>query len=270
MSAAMTMKKTFVGGVAAVALLVAAGCGNATSLSGSDDIGASGSAGLSKSEFAATLQQATKSARSVHMIGTFQGAGQSLTLTADQELSGSASIADLTAKMSIEMSGMGSVELRLVDGVAYMNVSKLAMSGMLPQSNKPWIKVDLTDPSGPFGSSFGQFSKSMDAASIGRLFTSASQLKELGPANIDGVQTTKYRVTIDTSKAASGLGVPTTELGGRVPATLAFDVWLDTEGRPTQISANLSGASMTFTFSKWGEPVNVQAPPASQVGTFSR
>jgi hypothetical protein len=55
-----------------------------------------------------------------------------------------------------------------------------------------------------------------------------------------------------------------------MPKVITYDVWVDAGSRPVKIASGLQGISIEMHFSRWGEPVHVVAPPASQVGTFSR
>lgn len=256
----MNPKKMIVATVAVLSTLAVAGCGSATDISGGQ------AASLSKSNFASTLSQATSSAKSVHMTGTFTVQGQHLTLSADESMGDLASVKDVAVAMKLSMGSEGTIEVRMVAGVLYINAAPL---GLAQNAAKPWVKVDLNDPNNPLGSMFGQITKNLDPAQLLASFKSISTLTTVGPENIDGIQTTHYRVTVDTSKIASTLGLPAGDAASKLPKTLTYDVWLDADNRPFQISVINPQLTMTLHFSHWGEPVHVVAPPASQVSSFS-
>ena len=77
-------------------------------------------------------------------------------------------------------------------------------------------------------------------------------------------------MSVDTSKLGSRLGLDPSLLGGaQLPKTISYDIWLDGDARPVKLAMSSSEYSLDLHFSKWGEPVHVTAPPASQVGSFS-
>ena len=113
----------------------------------------------------------------------------------------------------------------------------------------------------------------------------ASKVADLGPATIRGVAVTHYRVSVDLAEAeahqrpqaraefhsfASSLG----------SATLPVDVWVDGQARVSRIAISLpmphgSGMPADFRVSAavdyydFGVPVQVSAPPASEVMSAS-
>ena len=48
-----------------------------------------------------------------------------------------------------------------------------------------------------------------------------------------------------------------------------MDVWFDEDGRYHTMAMKLGDETVTETFSEWGEPVDVEAPPAAQVQDMS-
>jgi hypothetical protein len=225
---------------------------------------------LTKATFASALTSATQTLNSVHMVMDFGAQGQHLTMNADMSMNGaSASDASLgqalkqiSMSMSMVVPGKGTVAMRLVKGVMYVSASGQG----IPASAKPWTKFDLNDPNNPFGSMFGNLA-SMSPTQMGQAFRSISTLRNLGPAVADGIETTHYVVTIDTSKVADLMGVPAGTDLSSLPATLTYNVWLDASSRPVEMATSISGTTMQMHFSKWNEPVHVVAPPASQVTT---
>ncbi len=257
----MSVRKMVVGTIAVLSTLAVAGCGTATSLSsGSAD------AALTKSTFAAAMTNATSRYHSVHVNGNIAVQGQQVTMAVDESASGSA-LKNVAMQATVSMGGLYQVQIRVVDGNLYVNKAGMPI---LPGSTKPWVKIPLDDPANPFGGVLSKINGSMSPAALATMFRSISTLTELGPATIDTIATTHYRVTVDVSKAASMLGLPPGSDTAALPKTIAYDVWLDSLSRPVMVSMHTSEGSLGLQFSQWGESVHVVAPPASQVSTFSR
>lgn len=253
----MSLKKSVIGAVAVLSTVALAGCGSAS------DISSSQGASLTRQNFASAVTAATTHAGSVHISGTISAQGQKMTLSGDESMSG-ASIKDVAGAMNLTLPGMGALQVRILSGVIYINVSKLGLPGA---TGKPWMKVDLTDPSNPLGAVFGKISV-MNPSQMMSAFTSIATFTKVGIETVDGVQSTHYKVALDTSKAIGMLGLPQSQ-SGSLPKTIDYDVWVDGMSRPVKIAATNPMVTMEMHFSKWGEPVHVVAPPASQVGEFS-
>lgn len=254
----MSLKKTIIGTVAVLSTLTAAGCGSAS------DVATDQGASLTKQNFASAMASATNQAKSVHMTGAFTVQGQKITMTADESLKGT-SLKDFAVALTMSIGSMGDVEARVVGGVVYFNGAKLGLPG---SPSKPWVKVDLTDPTNPLGAAFSKVA-SMNPAELMKAFQSISTLTKVGAESVDGVQATHYKVTVDTSKATSMLGMPMDGHMASMPKTLTYDVWVDSASQPVKVLMNNPMFTVELHFSKWGEPVNVVAPPASQVSEFS-
>lgn len=107
----------------------------------------------------------------------------------------------------------------------------------------------------------------------------------LGTATVRGVRVTGYRVSVDLAKAAARL--PAAQRSDvRAFATvlhvtaLSIDVWVDRSGLVRQVRFSLlppggpgtpagSRVTQTLTFYDFGVPVQVTAPPASEVASTS-
>jgi hypothetical protein len=250
--------KMLVGAVAVVSTLTVAGCGNAVDLSGSH------TSSLTKSGFATALTDATSQARSVHVNGTIQAQGQTITLIGDESF-GNGTLAGMRADLSAALPTMGSLELRLIGGVLYVNGGQL-LSGQL--GGKPWLKIDLTDTSNPIGSMLSQLPATMGRGQFIAIAKGLSTLKAVGRETVDGVATTHYQVSVDTSRLGTALGIPTEQLGAvALPKTIRYDVWLDAGSRPVKVAMSYREYGVDLHFSRWGEPVHVAVPPRGQIGS---
>lgn len=107
---------------------------------------------------------------------------------------------------------------------------------------------------------------------------------KVGTEEIDGANTTQYKVSVDVSKLPGG-----EQLSKQVGPTLPMQIWLDDEGRlrrqqiemsvkaPVSASAKPEGSaspqqlkmSTVMEFSDFGTEVNAEAPPAGQVADMT-
>lgn len=256
----MTLKKSLVGAVAAVSALTVVGCGSAVDISGSQG------ASLNESGFAASVTDATRHVRSVHVEGTLTSQGKQVTITADGAF-GDGSLTGVRGVVRASLPGMGTVEARMLGGVVYVNSAGLGLGAV---GGKPWVKVDLTDTSNPLGQMLANIADNLGPGQLADVLAGMSTLRSHGAETVDGVATTHYTVTVDTAKLGSTLGVDPGQLGGEAPPkTLAYDVWLDEASRPVKLVLSSRMLGMELHFSRWDEPVRIVAPPASQVSAFS-
>ena len=251
------------------ALLALAGCGSAADVSSDQpssptagDSAASGdSAGqLTVGSFALTTSQAQATAKSAHLEFDATMMGQSITMSGDMSLG--KSLADTAFQMNMSAAGIGQdVSMIMVDQVMYINPGG--------PSDK-YLRIEL-DKGNPIGQFYRQFIGQSDPAGITRAFEGAIEdLDKVGSERIDGTQTTQYRIKVDTRKVlAKTLGddaMSTGPLTENLPKTMTYDIWVgDDDSLPRRIEYSMQGSSMTMELSDWGEPVDIKAPPASQV-----
>jgi hypothetical protein len=108
---------------------------------------------------------------------------------------------------------------------------------------------------------------------LGMLKAEGAKVQTVGPATIDGVATTHYRVTIDMAKAlrSSGLTSPMLkQLAGRMKMA-SENVWVGKDGlvRRVQFAYGVPREAMriamTMDLFDYGAHVSVAAPPSSAV-----
>jgi hypothetical protein len=154
------------------------------------------------------------------------------------------------------------MQMKVVDQSLYMKGP-----GMGGSAAKPWVKVDLDDPNNPFGSLY----ETANPQSFTDYFAGAKSLKDLGTETVDGVETTHYAVTVSTKKMLAGnqqfQGMDPDTMG--MPKQIKIDAWLNSDQLPVKLVVPFGGlGSFEAHFSKYGEPVNVQAPPAKLVSQY--
>ncbi|MBF4162311.1 LppX_LprAFG lipoprotein [Nocardioides acrostichi] len=198
-----------------------------------------------------------------------------VTTTVTTTMSGLAgSGGDLTAKgqvdlsqkpfaMAVTMSGPGlgdtggaGIEMILVDNTIYISAG-------LPDLT--YFKRPLDDPSLPIS----DLSKQMDPTELVKNVTAGTYE---GEETIDGQTTRHYTVTVDNASFAKEFGGLTYLAGARasLPQSVDEEVWFDEEGRIAQLVVDLGKSGTVKTeYTGWGDPVDIKAPPASQVTDMS-
>lgn len=176
-----------------------------------------------------------------------------------------------TPSMAMTMTAEGqSFQMVYVDKVMYMGGEMFAqMAG-----GKKWIKIsaDGTDQmSKMMGPMLSQMESSMSnpvQSLAGVQGLKAKVTKVEGDSTTYAVTLTKAQLT-ELAKKQSGLPGADEQSLSSVPATVTYDMTLGKDGLPQKMDMKLGAESMTMTYSKWGQPVKIAAPPASEVGTFS-
>jgi hypothetical protein len=182
--------------------------------------------------------------------------------------SGAASMAQLAhttmKEVALEQNG---------DYVIYLRIPLL--SSELP-GGKAWVKLDLSELGKSEGIDLGQLTSGGQLQPndlLGMLEGEGAKVHTVGPATIDGVATTHYRVTIDLAKAleSSGLTSPMLkDLAGRVK-TASGNVWIGKDGlvRRVQFAYGVPRKAMriamTMDLYDYGAQISVAAPPSSAV-----
>ncbi|MDP9443389.1 MAG: LppX_LprAFG lipoprotein [Actinomycetota bacterium] len=200
--------------------------------------------------FGAALFEAQLDAGSVHMEATLDGGGgQTFDMVGDMRLSTRNPALDMT------MSGAGFGE-----GGRFIVVDKrfyLKFPGLAPRNK--FVVIDPRDSSDPMAQSFGQMLRAIDPSRSLAALKAITSLERVGEETVDGVETTEYAVTVDTRKALRAQGVPVPP--GQLPDEIDYRLWVDDDDLVRRFSFDLQGVSMQMTFSDWGEPVNITAPP---------
>ncbi|MER7481850.1 hypothetical protein ABTX60_30180 [Streptomyces sp. NPDC126510] len=259
-----------VAGVLAGTVLV--GCGDDDSSDGAQDTSAKSSAGAReqgtqavRSAYDRTAEEDTAKVK-LRVRTSAQGASQ----TANGQ--GSVDLDDGDSVMTLTVQGQ-QVEQRVIDQVLYQKLPK----GQAP-GGKPWIKIDLGKVAAQQGAGDGSMSDPARSAAYAKAITD-KDVTEKGKVTVNGVQTTRYRVSVDVADLPNG-----DTLRKQVGPTLPMDVWLDDEGRmrrqqidmtvKTPEAKQSSGSSSApgkvtvrtvMDFTDFGTEVEADEPPAGQV-----
>jgi hypothetical protein len=263
--------------LSAFALAVTLGaCGD----KGGDNGGANPDAGgnapaaaANVAELAKSIGEQTVEKTSAHMVLSGDVGGQKLTGEGD------VSFAADDSAMSIAMeTPEGAVSMVLLDQIFYLKMPE----GQELEPGKPWLKIDpnADDAFGElFGSMTEELSKSADPRMALEQFTEMGEITDTEQVELNGESTTHYTVTVDTAKWAETLDDPiqkeAIEKSGMKEFTI--EAWVNSEDLPVRITTDMAApdgqggtaqVAMQVDYTKWGEPVDITAPPADQVAEF--
>ncbi|NHA67352.1 hypothetical protein [Phycicoccus flavus] len=274
------MKRAVLSTVALCGALALGACGStgSTATTGGDTAASSSpSAAASAQDAAAVAEGDTvpvselgkRSTAAVEAEGTAH-----LTMTAGdaQDMEARLDYSGKAPKMSMTMTNQGeTVDMVYLGNVMYLGSESFAeMTG-----GKRWIKID-PDGTDMMSRMMGPLLDEM-ASSMGN---PATQLETYGDSDAtvvsveDGVTT--YEITVTKAQMKKALknseatmpGV-TEETLEHIPAEgLTYTMSFDEQDLPVTMSMEVQSQSFEMTYSKWGEPVDIAAPPAKDVGTL--
>lgn len=198
---------------------------------------------LTKDSLVATMVAAMRAKKTAHIE---LEVGSSMAASADTRYAGSST--DMRMTMS-----MGPTEalVIMVDGTMYIQQSKGAK----------FVEIGPDDPS--LGSLIGQVTSMGPAASVAAMRGAIKKVEFKGEDEVDGDDVDHYRVTVDTTEIAKGaVGAPGS---ADLPKTLTYDMYVDEDHLMRQVDLAVSGQEIHMVVSRWGEPVDIEAPPASKI-----
>ncbi|MGZ8744414.1 MAG: LppX_LprAFG lipoprotein [Nocardioides sp.] len=163
----------------------------------------------------------------------------------------------MSMTMNQEAMGEESIEMRLVDGIMYMNMGSM--------SNNKFMSFDLSDPASmPPG--MGDLGDQMDPLAAFQEFEPALKtVTFVGDEEVDGEELRHFDVVMDTAKLESLKDLPA-EAG--LPDEVGYDLWFDDEMRIRQMEMVMDMATPVSVEAKlfdWDEPVEIVAPPEDEI-----
>ena len=208
-------------------------------------------------EVATKMADAMLAKKTAHMSMTTNGTP---TMTGDSEVGNPIKVA-----MKISQQGL-KLEVVQVSGLLYIKG--------IPGTTKPWIKVDPkgTDAfSKAMASVSNEISKSSDPRALVETMEGVKG-KHVGTEQVGGDSTEHYLFLIPISSYAKVLSPAGLKaLKGMVKGPIANDLWVGEDNLPRKMATTMvvgGKKQLTeLTYSDWGKPVNIVAPPAAQVGT---
>ena len=133
----------------------------------------------------------------------------------------------------------------------------------IPELDTKWAKLDLTSDDPTAVAFRKQLEMSDPKKQTSAMLDSVKSVVFKGTETHEGEQWDKYEVVVDPRAAVRAMD-PTADTSA-VPDSVTEYVWVDQKDRPRKMQFDMSGVSMTMEFSKFGEPVDIVAPPADEV-----
>ncbi|MGZ5402640.1 MAG: hypothetical protein ACXWDA_05795, partial [Aeromicrobium sp.] len=167
--------------------------------------------------------------------------------------------AEAKAALTMDVVSTNSFEMRLIDQNLYINLGQM--------TDNKYSKLDLTDKSNPIGEQYGRIIDGLDPAKQIELFKDAmTSFNAKGKViEIDGVKSQPYEITLDLS-AIPSIAEHGDESGGSMPKKVVFTMFVGPDNLPRRLTTDVAGSGVTVDYSKWGEPVDIEAPPESEIG----
>lgn len=211
---------------------------------------------VDQAEFVDTMKAGIKASTTAQMTMQMDMGGQGI--NADGEVDYTTTPPQMAMTMESPAAAGESIEMRMVDGVMYMNMGQM--------TNDKFVSFDLSDPANlPPG--MDQLTGTMDPLAAFDSFEDGVQsVVFVGDEDVDGEQLGHYEVKLDTSKVEQFKELPTQ---AELPKTVSYDLWLDDENRTRKMTMEMAMAGapveMEVEFTNWDEPVDIAAPPASEI-----
>lgn len=265
-----TMKKlTSACAVATASLVLAglglAGCGAESTNGGGDDVAVGQESGteLTQENFFEALSAAQIEAGAARVTMDLGEAAGGVAMEGDVVVGESVRDTAMAATLETGDAAAGTVEMRLVDGVFYMNFGAMT-------ENK-FAVLDLNDEDDPIVQQFGSLTDSFDPArQLEVLEGAVTGFEQAGePEQIDGVETTPYRVSVHAATILENSGQDPAALGGAMPDELEYTFYVGPDDLPRRIVTDAGAMSLTMDFSRWGEEVVIEKPSDDEITTES-
>ncbi|MGH3759687.1 hypothetical protein [Actinophytocola sp.] len=221
----------------------------------------------------------TAESSSAHMVFTGGAGGFEVKGEGDLELGGT----DPAVSMDMD-TGQGKMSMVFLDGVLYMKLPPGLSTG-----GKPWIKIDSKDQSNPMAQALGSLTDQMrqnaDPRQMLEQFQKAGTITSSAKEDLNGVETTHYKITVDVQKLADTQQDPQLKQAMQEAIKSGLqdfpvELWVDGEGLPARMTVEMptpdpstgktTPVKVQVDYTKWGEPVDIKAPPAGQVGELPR
>lgn len=211
---------------------------------------------IDTTEFVDQLMAAAADATTAHLSMTMDGGPAAMTMEGDVDYSSDPP--EMSMTMSSPSAG-GEIAIRLVDGVMYMQMEQLTRG--------KWIKMDMTGKDSPLGQ--GLMDQMNPGASLDQMQDSIQDVTFVGDEEVDGESMQHYSMKVRSKAFLALQDELQTSGGSAIPSVITYDVWVDDQGlmRQTKLAMGSAG-SMTVQMSKWGEPVDITAPPESDILTM--
>jgi hypothetical protein len=258
--------------------LAAAGCSPGSHSS-------NGAAGKTSGGSPLTASQAIQLAAEHAQKVTSFAAAVNMKATGAENLSIAGTMRERTQPSPLVVTDFGNVSVQgqAVPGgiqeIVDSNAIYLKMAQLARETGKPWIKIPAAQISKESGASFGQLLQQDDSNNPlvkTQMLASSHNVRKVGTATVDGVQTTEYTGTYPLSAGLAKLPVG---LRAKVQPQIQsmglkdenFTIWLDGQQQVRKVVVTDRGSKVQFTstmqVTALDEPVSATPPSAAQTAT---
>ncbi|HEX4654907.1 MAG TPA: hypothetical protein VH274_04115 [Mycobacteriales bacterium] len=183
-------------------------------------------------------------------------------------------------RVDLDMAGLGTMQEIVTRHAIFMRMPD-GMAGVMATGGKPWLELRFSalKAAGLDMNKLMNSNPTADPASMLRVLSDATGIKQTGTETIDGASTTRYSATGSIGDLLRAEGVNDVVDTSKLPADvtdsqLHFDVWVDHTGLPRRLTmtmdlAGMGTMTMTMHFYGFGDPVTVIVPPKSVVTDIS-
>jgi len=156
--------------------------------------------------------------------------------------------ANMAMRMSGGAFGEDEIELRIVDGIVYMNLGAT--------SQDKFLELSLEQLGAQAG--LGNLTDQLDPnAQLETFREGLTELEFIGDEEIDGVDAEHYFLVVETADVGSAPGTP---------EELELDLWLDDEHRVIQTETDLGAlGTITAKMFDFGADVEIEKPAPSEI-----
>lgn len=207
------------------------------------------------------------SAAAVQAKGT---AHLSETAAGERAMEGQVDYSQTSPRLSMSMKdATEAFQMIFVHGILYLGGPDATDS----DPKKPWLKIDPSADD-EFSTMMAPFITQVESAMSNPVEALAPGVVSEGTVTAVDDDSMTYEVVLTKAQLTQALKAATKGLPGvteqsiaTLPETLTYTFSLTRDHLPLEMVVDLPEGSVTTTYSKWGEPVDIQAPPADLVDT---
>lgn len=208
---------------------------------------------MTDGDFAQRIGDAMSAAKTAHVTQTMSMQGNEVASTGDLMLDTDPQKLRMHLNMSV---GAQKIDMFLVESAFYMNM------GAMTQDK--YVKIS-PDDSNPLAAQMSSILAQSNT--VNQMKNASAAVKDFtvaGAEKVDGADTTHYALTLDTKKLLAAQGAQAAQTA-QIGDTITYDMYVDSKDLIRRAVMNVGTAKTTIEYSKWGEPVTIEAPAADQL-----
>ena len=211
---------------------------------------------VDKNAFLDETNAAMMAKKTYAMTMTMAMSGQNMTVKGVGDMSDQN---NLKVKMTMEMPGATG------QGINMLLIGKKMYMQLPGQAGGKYVEV----PMAQLQQSGGQdFEKLLNPAESLKMSKDAVQkVTYVGEEDVSGEKLRHYQMVLDLEKANAAAGV-TPSANPTAAKTVPYDVWVDGDKLMRKLEMTVEGTKVSMVRDKYGEPVDISAPPSASVTTM--